>query len=94
MVYSSQHSLAKFKDIDEFKELPLDSMFKRLNNFIKWFNRFKTVKKQQQQQQKKKKKKKPDNNEVLKQDFLGDVRDLFKELYYIFKDKYSGEKIA
>ena len=33
LVYNSQHSFAKFKDIDEFKELSLDSMYKRLNDF-------------------------------------------------------------
>ena len=33
LVYNSQNSFIKFKDIDEFKELPLDSMFKKLNGF-------------------------------------------------------------
>ena len=32
LVYKSQHSFAKFKDIDEFKELLFDSMYKRLND--------------------------------------------------------------
>ena len=30
---TSQHSFGKFKDIDKFKELSLDSMYKRLNDF-------------------------------------------------------------
>ena len=33
LVYNSQHSFAKFKDFDGFKELSLDSMYKRLNDF-------------------------------------------------------------
>ena len=33
LIYSSQHSFIKFKDINEFKELLLDSMFKKLNDF-------------------------------------------------------------
>ena len=34
-IYNSQHRFTKFKDIDEFKELSLDSMFKKLNDFKK-----------------------------------------------------------
>ena len=30
LVYNSQHSFAKFKDINEFNELLRDSMYKRL----------------------------------------------------------------
>ena len=43
LVYDPQHSFARFKDIDEFKELSHDSMYKRLNEFQKRFNRLKTV---------------------------------------------------
>ena len=35
MVYNSQHSFPKFKDISEFKELSLDSMHKKPKNFHK-----------------------------------------------------------
>ena len=35
LIYNSQHSFKKFEDIDEFKELSLDSMFKKLNNLKK-----------------------------------------------------------
>ena len=35
LMYNSQHSFTKFKDIDEFKELSLDSMYKKLNDFKK-----------------------------------------------------------
>ena len=43
LVYNSQHSFAKFKNIDEFKELSFDSMFKRLSNFQKRLNMVKNV---------------------------------------------------
>ena len=37
LIYNSQHSFTKFKDINEFKELKLsfDSMYKKLNDFRK-----------------------------------------------------------
>ena len=35
MVYNSQHSFVKFKDISEFKELSFGSMYKKLKNFHK-----------------------------------------------------------
>ena len=43
LICNSQHKFKKFKDIDEFKELSLDSMFKKLNDFKKRFNKLKTV---------------------------------------------------
>ena len=46
-----------FNDIDEFKELSLGSMYKRLNDFQKRFNRLKTVNSQRH------------NNKVLKEKF-------------------------
>ena len=35
LIYNSQHSFTKSKDIDEFKELSLDSMYKKLNDLKK-----------------------------------------------------------
>ena len=35
LIYNSQHSFTKFKDIDEFKELSLDSMYKKTEWFLK-----------------------------------------------------------
>ena len=67
MVYNSQRSFVKFKDIDEVNELSLDSMYKKLNNFQKRFNRLKSVNPQ------------TDNNEFLKQKVLVNVIDLFNE---------------
>ena len=43
MVYNPEHSFAKFEDINDFKELSPDSMYKRLNDFKQRFNRLKTV---------------------------------------------------
>ena len=54
-VYNSQHSFGKFKDVNEFKELSLDSMYKRLNDFKKRFNSLETVNPQ------------TDDNEVVKE---------------------------
>ena len=67
MVYNSQRSFVKFKDIDEVNELSLDSMYKKLNNFQKRFNRLKSINPQ------------TDNNEFLKQKVLVNVIDLFNE---------------
>ena len=77
LIYNSQHSFTKFKDIDEFKGLSLDSMYKKLNDFLKKFNKLKAVH--------------PETNEniVLKPKSLNNVGDLFNELYYIYKDKYN-----
>ena len=35
LVYNLQHSFRKFKDIDEFKKLSLESMYKKLNDLKK-----------------------------------------------------------
>ena len=43
MIYNPQHSFAKFKDLSDFKELSLDSMHKKLYDFLKKFTNFKDV---------------------------------------------------
>ena len=80
LIYNSQHSFTKFKDIDEFKELSLDSMYKKLNDLKKRFNKLKTVDPQ------------TNENKALKPKVLDNVGDLFNELYYIYKDKFNEEK--
>ena len=80
LIYNSQHSFKKFEDINEFKELSLDFMFKKLNDFKKGFNKFKTVNPQ------------TDENNALKPKVLDNVGNLFNELYYIYKDKYNEER--
>ena len=82
MIYNSQGSFVKFKDISDFKELPLDSMHKKQNNFHIKFTRFKNVSRQTK------------NNEDLKAKVLENNGDLFNELYYIYKERYEEEKDA
>ena len=65
MGYNSQHSFANFKNNDEFKELLLDSMYKKLNDFLKKINRLKNVTPQ------------TDENKVLKLNVLDDTGDVF-----------------
>ena len=60
--------------------MSLDSVYKRLNDFKKRFSRLKIVNPQ------------IDEIKNLQEKGLDDVRDLFNELYYIYKDKYSKEK--
>ena len=79
LIYNSQHSFTKFKDIDEFKELSLDSMHKKLNDFKKRFNKLKVVNPQ------------TDDNKVLKPKVLDNVGNLFNDLCYNYKDKYNEE---
>ena len=43
LFYNSQHSFVKFKGISDFKELLLDSMYKKLNAFHKKFTIFKNL---------------------------------------------------
>ena len=69
LIYNSQHSFVKFEDIDEFKELSLDSMHKKLNDFHKKLTKLKNVSPQTK------------TNENLKEKILGNVGDLFNELY-------------
>ena len=80
LIYNPQHSFAKYKDIDGYEELPVDSMYKRLNEFKKRFNKFKTLNPQ------------TDKNKNLQEKALDDVGDLFNELYYIQIDKYNEEE--
>ena len=80
LVYNPQHSLTKFKNTNECEELSLNSMYKRLDNFKKRFNRLKNVNPQ------------TDENEVLKLKVLDNIGDLFNNLCYNYKDKYNEKK--
>ena len=82
LIYNLQYSFPKFKYIDEFKELLLNSTYKRLNDCRKRFNKLKTVSPQ------------TDENKVLREKVFDDVGDPFIELYYIYKDKYNQEKMV
>ena len=43
MICNSQHSFVKLKNISGFKEISLDSMHNKLQNFHKKFTEFKNV---------------------------------------------------
>ena len=79
LIYNSQHSYVKLKDIGKFKELSLDSMYKKLNDFYEEFTKLKNVSQQAK------------TNENLKEKVLNNVGDLFNELYYIYRDKYNEQ---
>ena len=80
MIYNPLHNFATFKDIDGFEELSLDFMYKRLDEFKKRFNKFKALNSQ------------TDKNKNVQEKVLHYVGNLFKELYYIYKDKYNEEE--
>ena len=79
LFHNSRHSFVKFKDTDEFKELSLDSIHKKLKNIHKKFTDLKNVTPR------------TEANKNLKEKVLDSIRDLFNELYYIYKDKYNEE---
>ena len=54
-------------------------MHKKLNDFHKKFTKFKNVSPQTK------------TNENLKEKVLGNIGDLYNELYYIYKDKCNEE---
>ena len=78
LTYDSKHSFVKYKDIEDIKELSLDSMYKKLNKYdeITSLNNNNPRKK---------------NTKELKNEVLSNVRDLYNELCYIYKGKYSKE---
>ena len=80
MLFNSQHSFVKFKDISDFKELSFDSMYKKLNDFHKKFNKLKIDNPPTEE------------NKNLKLKVLDNAGDHFNELYYIYRDKYNEEK--
>ena len=79
LVYNSQHSFVKFKDDDEFKELSLNSMHKKLKHFHKKFNNLKNVTPRTK------------DNKELEEKVLDNAGDLCNDLYYIYKEKYIEE---
>ena len=79
MVYNQQHSFAKIKNINDFKDTSLDSLHKGLNEIQKKFTNFKKVIP------------KTKDKEDLKAKVLDSAGDLFNELYYIYIEKYEEE---
>ena len=79
LIYNTQHSFAKFRNIDDIKELSLDSMYKKLNDFHKKSTRFKIVVPRTK------------DKKILKNKVLSNAGNLYNDLYYIYKDKYNKE---
>ena len=79
LICSTQYSFAKFRNIDDIKELSLDSMYKKLNDFHKKFTRFEIVAPWAK------------DKRILKNKALRNARNLHNDLYYIYKDKYNKE---
>ena len=75
LIYNSKHSFLKYKDIDEFKELSLDSFYKKLNKFNSEITSLKSVSSQKQVKKE------------LKYQVLTNAKKLYNVLYYIYKKK-------
>ena len=73
LIYNSKDSFVKQKDIDKFKELSLDSFYKKLNKFNGEITSLKNV------SSRKKEKKE------LKNQILFNAKIFYNELYYIYK---------
>ena len=82
MFYIPGHSFVKFKDVSDIKELSLDFIHKKLNDFHKKFTMFKKLIPQTKEK------------EDLKEKVKDNARDLFDELYYIYKERYGEEKMV
>ena len=79
VIYDNKHSFVKYKDIDDIKELSLNSMYKKLNKFNDEIIGLKNV-------ASRKKAKKELKNKVL-----FNAENPYNELYYIYKDKCNKE---
>ena len=79
LIYSTKYSFAKFKNIDDIKELLLDSMHKKLKDFHEKLTGLKNVTSQTKDSKK------------LKTKVLKNAGDLYNNLYYIYKNKYNKE---
>ena len=77
MFYNSQHSFIKFQEISDLKELPLDSMHKKLNDF---HNQFTGINKT------------CSTNKGKRRSKSKSFSFFFNELYYIYKERYKEEK--
>ena len=80
LIYSTEYSFAKFRNIDDIKDLSVDSMCKKLNDFHKKFTRFNIVAPRTK------------DKKILKNKVLSNPRNLYNDLYYIYNNKYN-EKI-
>ena len=79
MIYNSRHSFVKYKDIDKFKDLSLDSFYKNLNKFNNEIVDLRNVSSRKEEKKE------------LKYQVLSNAKKLYNVLYYIYKEKYKKE---
>ena len=77
LVYDGKHSFAMLKNINDIKDLSLDSMFNRMRMYHKKFTSLNNLTPR------------TENKEKLKQEVLNNAGDIYNELYYIYKNKYN-----
>ena len=77
LIYDVNHSFAKLRNIDYIKKLSLNSMFNLMKEYHKKFNSLNKLKPQKE------------NNKKRKEEVLTNVRDIYNELYDVYKSKYS-----
>ena len=75
LIYDNKHSFVKYKDIDDIKELTLDSLYKELNKFNDEIISLKNVASRKEEKKE------------LKYQVLSNAKKLYNELYYIYKKK-------
>ena len=77
LVYNTEHSFSKLKNISDIKKLSLDSMFNLMRKHHKKFISLKNLTPR------------TENNKKLKQEGLINVGDIYNALYDIYKNKYN-----
>ena len=73
MIYNSRHSFVKYKDIDKFKDLSLDSFYKKLSKFNNEIVDLRNVSSRKEEKKE------------LKYQVLSNAKKIYNELYYIYK---------
>ena len=79
LIYNSKYSFLKYKDIDEFKELSLDSFYKKLNKFNNQIVNLRNISSRKEEKKE------------LKYQVYSNAKKLYNVLYYIYKEKYNKE---
>ena len=79
LIYNSKYTFVKYKDIDEFKELSLDSFYKKLNKFNNEIVNLRNISSRKEEKKE------------LKYQVLSNAKKLYNVLYYIYKEKYNKE---
>ena len=77
LIYNSEYSFAKLKNINDIKKLSLNSMFNLMREYHKKFTSLNNLVPR------------TENNKELKQEVLINAGDIYNELYYIYKNKYN-----